>query len=95
MLTPNRSQRGDMGVGREPRLTAGAIQSAESAKTLVQWLLAWRHSLQPVAMNFAKLVAAWAISFQHELKMALPVSGSPASASYAPGLERASWLLWN
>ncbi|MEH3037960.1 MAG: PAS domain S-box protein [Sphingomonas adhaesiva] len=44
---------------REQRLIAGALQSAERAKTLVQRLLAFarRQPLQPVAVDLAELVA--------------------------------------
>ena len=51
-------QRRGLGGEREQRLIAGAVQSAERAKTLVQRLLAFarRQPLQPVAVDIAKLV---------------------------------------
>ncbi|MET3722836.1 GAF domain-containing protein [Sphingomonas trueperi] len=51
-------QRRGIGNEREQRLIAGAVQSAERAKTLVQRLLAFarRQPLQPVAVDVAKLV---------------------------------------
>lgn len=51
-------QRRGVGGEREQRLIAGAMQSAERAKTLVQRLLAFarRQPLQPVAVDVAKLV---------------------------------------
>lgn len=51
-------QRRGIGNEREQRLIAGAAQSAERAKTLVQRLLAFarRQPLQPVAVDIAKLV---------------------------------------
>lgn len=51
-------QRKALGSEREQRLIAGAVQSAERAKTLVQRLLAFarRQPLQPVAVDIAKLV---------------------------------------
>ena len=51
-------QRRQLGGEREQRLIAGAMQSAERAKTLVQRLLAFarRQPLQPVPVNIAKLV---------------------------------------
>ena len=51
-------QRKGLGGEREQRLIAGAMQSAERAKTLVQRLLAFarRQPLQPVATDIAKLV---------------------------------------
>ncbi|WP_425452518.1 PAS domain-containing protein [Methylobacterium radiodurans] len=52
-------QRRQLGGAREQRLIAGAMQSAERAKTLVQRLLAFarRQPLQPVPVDLAKLVA--------------------------------------
>ena len=52
-------QRKGLGGEREQRLIAGAAQSAERAKTLVQRLLAFarRQPLQPVPVDVAKLVA--------------------------------------
>ncbi|KQQ40836.1 histidine kinase [Methylobacterium sp. Leaf125] len=52
-------QRRQLGGPREQRLIAGAMQSAERAKTLVQRLLAFarRQPLQPVPVDLAKLVA--------------------------------------
>lgn len=51
-------QRKQLGTEREQRLIAGAMQSAERAKTLVQRLLAFarRQPLQPVGVDVAKLV---------------------------------------
>ncbi|WP_313537490.1 PAS domain-containing protein [Sphingomonas sp.] len=51
-------QRRGIGTEREQRLIAGAAQSAERARTLVQRLLAFarRQPLQPVAVDVAKLV---------------------------------------
>ncbi|KQQ19148.1 histidine kinase [Methylobacterium sp. Leaf123] len=51
-------QRKQLGNEREQRLIAGAMQSAERAKTLVQRLLAFarRQPLQPVPVDIAKLV---------------------------------------
>ena len=51
-------QRKGLGGEREQRLIAGAVQSAERAKTLVQRLLAFarRQPLQPVPVDVAKLV---------------------------------------
>ncbi|WP_333572860.1 PAS domain S-box protein [Sphingomonas sp.] len=51
-------QRRGIGNEREQRLIAGAVQSAERAKTLVQRLLAFarRQPLQPVAVDVARLV---------------------------------------
>jgi PAS domain S-box-containing protein len=51
-------QRKGLGGEREQRLIAGAAQSAERAKTLVQRLLAFarRQPLQPVPVDIAKLV---------------------------------------
>lgn len=51
-------QRKGLGGEREQRLIAGAVQSAERARTLVQRLLAFarRQPLQPVATDIAKLV---------------------------------------
>jgi PAS domain S-box-containing protein len=52
-------QRRGLGSEREQRLIAGAMQSAERAKTLVQRLLAFarRQPLQPAPVNVASLVA--------------------------------------
>ncbi|MET1754202.1 PAS domain S-box protein [Novosphingobium sp. RD2P27] len=52
-------QRKQLGNEREQRLIAGAMQSAERAKTLVQRLLAFarRQPLQPVPVDIVKLVA--------------------------------------
>jgi PAS domain S-box-containing protein len=52
-------QRKGLGGEREQRLIAGAAQSAERAKTLVQRLLAFarRQPLQPIAVDVGKLVA--------------------------------------
>ncbi len=52
-------QRRGLGNEREQRLIAGAVQSAERAKTLVQRLLAFarRQPLQSVPVDVAKLVA--------------------------------------
>ena len=52
-------QRKGLGGEREQRLIAGAVQSAERAKTLVQRLLAFarRQPLQPVPVNVAQLVS--------------------------------------
>ena len=52
-------QRKGLGGEREQRLIAGAVQSAERAKTLVQRLLAFarRQPLQPVPVDIAKLVS--------------------------------------
>jgi PAS domain S-box-containing protein len=51
-------QRKGVGNEREQRLIAGAAQSAERAKTLVQRLLAFarRQPLQPVSVDLAKLI---------------------------------------
>ncbi|WP_294255923.1 PAS domain-containing protein [uncultured Sphingomonas sp.] len=51
-------QRRGIGNEREQRLIAGAVQSAERARTLVQRLLAFarRQPLQPVAVDIARLV---------------------------------------
>jgi PAS domain S-box-containing protein len=51
-------QRRQLGGEREQRLIAGAMQSAERAKTLVQRLLAFarRQPLQPIPVDLAKLV---------------------------------------
>lgn len=51
-------QRKDVGTDRERRLIAGAAQSAERARTLVQRLLAFarRQPLQPVAVDVAALI---------------------------------------
>ena len=55
-------QRTRIGTERDQRLIAGAAQSAERAKTLVQRLLAFarRQPLQPTAVDIAKLVAGMA-----------------------------------
>ena len=55
-------QRKGLGGDREQRLIAGAMQSAERAKTLVQRLLAFarRQPLQPVAVDVARLVTGMA-----------------------------------
>jgi PAS domain S-box-containing protein len=55
-------QRKGLGGEREQRLIAGAAQSAERAKTLVQRLLAFarRQPLQPIAVDIAKLVTGMA-----------------------------------
>ena len=55
-------QRKGLGGERERRLLAGAAQSAERAKTLVQRLLAFarRQPLQPTAVDIAKLVTGMA-----------------------------------
>jgi PAS domain S-box-containing protein len=55
-------QRRGIGGEREQRLLAGAAQSAERAKILVQRLLAFarRQPLQPVAVDVAELVAGMA-----------------------------------
>jgi PAS domain S-box-containing protein len=55
-------QRKNLGGEREQRLIAGAAQSADRAKTLVQRLLAFarRQPLQPVAVDLGKLVAGMA-----------------------------------
>jgi PAS domain S-box-containing protein len=55
-------QRQGGGGEREQRLIAGAAQSAERARTLVQRLLAFarRQPLQPVAVDLPKLVAGMA-----------------------------------
>jgi signal transduction histidine kinase len=55
-------QRNGVGSERDQRLIAGAAQSAERAKTLVQRLLAFarRQPLQPVSVDIAKLVAGMA-----------------------------------
>jgi signal transduction histidine kinase/CheY-like chemotaxis protein len=55
-------QRKGLGGNREQRLIAGAAQSAERAKMLVQRLLAFarRQPLQPIAVDIAKLVAGMA-----------------------------------
>ena len=52
-------QRRGVGGEREQRLIAGAVQSADRAKTLVQRLLAFarRQPLQAVAVNVGKLVS--------------------------------------
>lgn len=52
-------QRKGLGGEREQRLIAGAVQSAERARTLVQRLLAFarRQPLQPVPVDVAKLVS--------------------------------------
>jgi PAS domain S-box-containing protein len=52
-------QRNGIGSEREQRLIAGAAQSADRAKTLVQRLLAFarRQPLQPIAVDLGKLVA--------------------------------------
>lgn len=51
-------QRNGMGSDRERRLIAGAAQSAERARTLIQRLLAFarRQPLQPVAVDVAALI---------------------------------------
>ena len=51
-------QRRKLGGEREQRLIAGAMQSAERAKTLVQRLLAFarRQPLQPMPVNVSKLI---------------------------------------
>jgi PAS domain S-box-containing protein len=51
-------QRNGLGSEREQRLIAGAMQSADRAKTLVQRLLAFarRQPLQPTAVDVARLV---------------------------------------
>ncbi|WP_193752994.1 PAS domain-containing protein [Sphingomonas endophytica] len=55
-------QRRGLGGEREQRLIAGAIQSAERAKTLVQRLLAFarRQPLQPMPVDVSALVAGMA-----------------------------------
>ena len=55
-------QRSRLGGEREQRLIAGAVQSAERAKTLVQRLLAFarRQPLQPVPVDLAPLVRGMA-----------------------------------
>ncbi|OYW44756.1 MAG: hypothetical protein B7Z08_08295 [Sphingomonadales bacterium 32-68-7] len=64
LLTPivavlDRLQRQGLGGEREQRLIAGAMQSAERAKTLVQRLLAIarRQPLRPVAVDVSALIA--------------------------------------
>ena len=55
-------QRKNVGGGREQRMIAGALQSAERAKTLVQRLLAFarRQPLQPAAVDVSHLVTGMA-----------------------------------
>lgn len=55
-------QRKGLGGDREQRLVAGALQSADKAKTLVQRLLAFarRQPLQPIPVNLGKLVCGMA-----------------------------------
>jgi PAS domain S-box-containing protein len=55
-------QRKGLGGEREQRLIAGAMQSADRAKTLVQRLLAFarRQPLQPIAVNVGRLVEGMA-----------------------------------
>jgi PAS domain S-box-containing protein len=55
-------QRKGLGGEREQRLIAGAMQSADRARTLVQRLLAFarRQPLQPTAVDVGKLVAGMA-----------------------------------
>ena len=55
-------QRRGVGGEREQRLIAGAAQSADRAKTLVQRLLAFarRQPLQPVAVDVSKLISGMA-----------------------------------
>jgi CheY-like chemotaxis protein/two-component sensor histidine kinase len=55
-------QRRGLGGEREQRLIAGAMQSADRAKTLVQRLLAFarRQPLQPTAVDVGKLVSGMA-----------------------------------
>jgi len=55
-------QRGQVGGAREQRMIAGALQSAERAKTLVQRLLAFarRQPLQPTAVDVPALLAGLA-----------------------------------
>jgi PAS domain S-box-containing protein len=55
-------QRKGLGGAREQRLIAGAMQSADRAKTLVQRLLAFarRQPLQPTAVDVGRLVAGMA-----------------------------------
>ena len=55
-------QRKGVGSERDQRLIAGAAQSAERAKTLVQRLLAFarRQPLQPTSVNIVKLVTGMA-----------------------------------
>ena len=55
-------QRKNIGGGREQRMIAGALQSAERAKTLVQRLLAFarRQPLQPAAVDVSHLVTGMA-----------------------------------
>jgi PAS domain S-box-containing protein len=55
-------QRKGLGGEREQRLIAGAVQSADRAKTLVQRLLAFarRQPLQPTAVDVARLVTGMA-----------------------------------
>jgi nitrogen-specific signal transduction histidine kinase len=55
-------QRKGVGGEREQRLIAGAVQSAERAKTLVQRLLAFarRQPLQPVPVDIGKLMTGMA-----------------------------------
>jgi PAS domain S-box-containing protein len=63
LLTPiDMLQRRGLGGEREQRLIAGAMQSADRAKTLVQRLLAFarRQPLQPTAVDVGKLVAGMA-----------------------------------
>ncbi len=55
-------QRTNVGGEREQRLIAGAVQSADRARTLVQRLLAFarRQPLQPVAVDLARLLGGMA-----------------------------------
>jgi PAS domain S-box-containing protein len=81
-------QRKDIGTEREQRLIAGALQSAERAKLLVQRLLAFarRQPLRPIAVDVAALVEGMADLVastsgpQIRVKVEMPPGLPPAKA---------------
>jgi PAS domain S-box-containing protein len=83
-------QRRGVGGEREQRLIAGAIQSSERAKTLVQRLLAFarRQPLQPTAVNIAQLVKGMAdligSTSGPQIKVVVEVGDDPLPAKGDP-----------
>lgn len=89
-------QRRGVGDERDKQLIAGAAQSAERAKTLVQRLLAFarRQPLQPAPVDIAKLVAGMADLIQStlgpQIEFALEVPDNlPAAKADANQIEMA------
>ena len=76
-----------LGGEREQRLIAGALQSAERAKTLVQRLLAFarRQPLQPIAVDSA----SWSRDMAEPDRRARPARRSGSSVDVADDLPPA------